>query len=614
MHYLGMGAHHRSRDGHDGVEFAVWAPSASAACVVADFNGWQLGAHPMHVEHGAGIWRTFIAGAQEGARYKFAICAADGTWLPLKADPYAFRCELRPDTASIVTRLPASESNAWTLARGGMQHRGAPTAIYEVHLGSWQRVPEEGNRFLSYDELADRLLPYVKDMGFTHLEMMPISEHPFDGSWGYQPIGLYAPTSRFGTPQEFRNFVDRAHAMGLGVIVDWVAGHFPSDEHGLARFDGTALYEHADPRQGWHPDWDTYIFNFGRHEVADYLVNNALFWLQEYGIDGLRVDAVASMLYLDYSREAGEWVPNQYGGRENLEAIEFLKRTNETVYRDVPGIITVAEESTAWPKVSAPTYLGGLGFGFKWNMGWMHDTLQYLSHEPVHRKYHHNELTFSLIYAFDENFVLPLSHDEVVHGKGSILEKMPGDPWQQFANVRLLYSYMYAHPGKKLLFMGDEFAQGREWNHDRSLDWNLLADDRGPHAGVKLLVRDLNYLYRCTGPLYERDSERESFSWIDHQDVENSAIAFVRYGADPHDVLVVACNFTPVVRCGYRIGVPAADAYEEVFNSDSGCYGGSNVGNLGRVDVDAIPSHGREQSMAITLPPLASVYFRPVRG
>ena len=613
MHYLGMGAHHRSRDGKDGVEFAVWAPSASAACVVADFNGWQIGAHPMHVEHGAGIWRAFIPGVQEGARYKFAICAADGTRLPLKADPYAFRCELRPDTASIVTRLPSSGSNAWTLARGGMQHRNAPMAIYEVHLGSWQRVPEEGNRFLSYDELADRLLPYVKEMGFTHLELMPISEHPFDGSWGYQPIGLYAPTSRFGTPQEFRNFVDRAHAMGLGVIVDWVAGHFPSDEHGLARFDGTALYEHADPRQGWHPDWDTYIFNFGRHEVADYLVNNALFWLQEYGVDGLRVDAVASMLYLDYSREPGEWVPNQYGGRENLEAIEFLKRTNETVYRDVPGIITVAEESTAWPKVSAPTYLGGLGFGFKWNMGWMHDTLEYLSHEPVHRKYHHNELTFSLIYAFDENFVLPLSHDEVVHGKGSILEKMPGDRWQQFANVRLLYSYMYAHPGKKLLFMGDEFAQNREWNHDRSLDWDLLADDQGWHAGVKLLVRDLNHLYRCTGALYERDSEREGFSWIDHQDVENSAIAFVRHGHDSHDVLVAACNFTPVVRYGYRIGVPAADAYEEVFNSDSGRYGGTNVGNLGRVQVDAIPSHGREQSIAITLPPLASVYFRPVR-
>jgi 1,4-alpha-glucan branching enzyme len=614
MHYQWMGAHHRSRDGQDGAEFAVWAPSARAASVVGDFNGWSLDAHPMQVEYATGIWRVFVPRVPEGARYKFAIYAADGALLPLKADPYAFASELRPSTASIVTRLPASQSSAWSEARSGLQHRAAPMAIYEVHLGSWQRVPEEANRFLTYDELADRLLPYVKAMGFTHLELMPISEHPFDGSWGYQPIGLYAPTSRFGTPQEFRNFVDRAHALGIGVIIDWVAGHFPSDEHGLALFDGTHLYEHADPRQGWHPDWDTYIFNFGRTEVADYLVHNALFWLQEYGVDGLRVDAVASMLYLDYSREPGEWVPNQFGGRENLEALAFLKRTNETVYRDVPGIVTVAEESTAWPKVSAPTYLGGLGFGFKWNMGWMHDTLAYLSHEPVHRKYHHDELTFSLIYAFDENFVLPLSHDEVVHGKGSILEKMPGDRWQQFANVRLLYSYMYAHPGKKLLFMGDEFAQSREWNHDRSLDWDVLIDDQGWHAGVKLLVRDLNHLYRATAALYERDNEREAFSWIDHQDVENSAIAFIRHANDPGDVLVAVCNFTPVVRYGYRIGVPAADQYEEVFNSDSARYGGSNVGNMGLVDVDAIPSHGREQSLSITLPPLAAVYFRPVRA
>jgi 1,4-alpha-glucan branching enzyme len=609
-----MGAHRRMRDGQHGVEFAVWAPSASAACVVGDFNGWRLGADVMYVEHSTGIWRVFVPGVHDGSRYKYAVCAADGGWLPLKADPYAFRCELRPDTASVVTDLPSPANEAWTLARGAMQHRGAPISIYEVHLGSWQRVPEENDRFLTYDELADRLLPYVKEMGFTHIELMPISEHPFDGSWGYQPIGLFAPTSRFGTPQQFRNFVDRAHSIGIGVILDWVAGHFPADEHGLARFDGTHLYEHADPRQGWHPDWDTYIFNFGRTEVADYLIENALFWLQVYGVDGLRVDAVASMLYLDYSREAGEWVPNRFGGRENLEAIDFLKRTNETVYRDVPGIVTIAEESTAWPKVSAPTYLGGLGFGFKWNMGWMHDTLQYLSHEPIHRKFHHDELTFSLVYAFDENFVLPLSHDEVVHGKGSILQKMPGDRWQQFANVRLLYSYMYAHPGKKLLFMGDEFAQPREWNHDRSLDWDVLRDDAGYHAGVKTLVRDLNHLYRCTGPLYERDSEHEGFSWIDHQDVENSAIAFVRHGIDPHDVLIAACNFTPVVRHGYRIGVPTADEYEEVFNSDSVRYGGSNVGNLGRVAVEAIPSHGRDSSISITLPPLAAVYFRPVRG
>ncbi|HEY5339564.1 MAG TPA: 1,4-alpha-glucan branching protein GlgB [Candidatus Aquilonibacter sp.] len=612
MQYQWMGAHHRTREGRDGVEFAVWAPGASAVCVVGDFNGWQLGAHHLDVEHATGIWRIFVPGVKDGARYKFAICSREGRWLPLKADPYAFASEHRPETASIVTQLPPPPNQAWTHARGAMQNRGVPMSIYEVHLGSWQRVPEDGNRFLSYDELADRLLPYVREMGFTHLELMPVSEHPFDGSWGYQPIGLYAPTSRFGSPRQFRAFVDRAHEMGIGVILDWVAGHFPSDEHGLALFDGTHLYEHADPRQGWHPDWNTYIFNFGRSEVTDYLASNALFWLQEYGVDGLRVDAVASMLYLDYSRKEGEWVANRYGGRENLEAIEFLKRVNETVYGEVPGTVTIAEESTAWPKVSAPTYLGGLGFGFKWNMGWMHDTLQYLAHEPVHRKYHHDELTFSLVYAFDENFVLPLSHDEVVHGKGSILEKMPGDRWQQFANVRVLYTYMFAHPGKKLLFMGDEFAQDREWNHDRSLDWHLSDD--GLHAGVHRLVRDLNHLYRCTGPLYQRDNEREGFSWIDHQDMENSTIAFVRHGHDPHDVLVAVCNFTPVVRYGYRVGVPAADEYEEVFNSDSERYGGSNVGNLGRVHVDGVPSHGRKRSIAITLPPLAAVYFRPVRA
>ncbi len=609
-----MGAHHRIRDGQEGVEFAVWAPSASAACVVGDFNGWRIGADSMYVEHATGIWRTFVPGVPDGSRYKFAIRSEKQRWLPLKSDPYAFACELRPDTASVVTHLPVATSHAWANTRGSIQDRRAPIAIYEVHLGSWRRVPEENDRFLSYDELADRLLPYVKEMGFTHIELMPVSEHPFDGSWGYQPIGLYAPTSRFGTPQQFRNLVDRAHAMGLGVILDWVAGHFPSDEHGLALFDGTHLYEHADPKQGWHPDWNTFVFNFGRVEVADYLIQNALFWFEEYDVDGLRVDAVASMLYLDYSRKAGEWVANRFGGRENLEAIEFLKRANVTVYHDVPGIMMIAEESTAWPKVSAPTYLGGLGFGFKWNMGWMHDTLQYFSHEPVHRKYHHDELTFSLVYAFDENFVLPLSHDEVVHGKGAILQKMPGDRWQQFANVRLLYSYMYAHPGKKLLFMGDEFAQPREWNHDRSLDWDVLLERDGYHAGVQTLVRDLNHLYRSTAALHERDNEREGFSWIDHQDVENSAIAFVRRGNNRDDLVVVACNFTPVVRYGYRIGVPAADEYEELFNSDSERYGGSNVGNLGRVRVEALASHGHKQSMAITLPPLAAVYFRPVRG
>lgn len=612
MLYDDLGAHRRIRNGVDGVEFAVWAPGASAASVVGDFNGWHRDAHPMHVEHARGIWRTFVPGARIGHRYKYAIRSQHGHWLPLKADPFAFESEPRPSTASVVSELPRRDPDAWLTRREHTQSREAPIAIYEVHAGSWRRIPEEGNRFLTYDELADELIPYVKWMGFTHIEFMPVTEHPFDGSWGYQPIGLFAPTSRFGSPDGFRRFVDRAHAEGIGIILDWVAGHFPNDEHGLALFDGTHLYEHADPRQGWHPDWDTYIFNAGRHEVADYLIDNAIFWLREYEIDGLRVDAVASMLYLDYSRKQGEWVPNRYGGRENLEAIEFLKRMNETVYREVPGIMTVAEESTAWPKVSAPTYLGGLGFGYKWNMGWMHDTLQYMAHQPVHRKFHMNELTFSLVYAWDENFVLPLSHDEVVHGKGSILAKMPGDDWQKFANVRLLYAYMYAHPGKKLLFMGDEFAQWQEWNHDRSLDWDCVHSPF--HGGVQRLVRDLNHLYASTPALHELDASHAGFEWIDYQDVENSVISFVRKGKDPDDVVVIACNFTPVVRYGYRVGVPEADAYEEFMNTDAGVYGGSNAGNLGRVAVEDVKSHGRALSLALTLPPLAAVYLRPVRA
>jgi 1,4-alpha-glucan branching enzyme len=609
MLYDWLGAHLRTRDGQDGVEFAVWAPSAQAAAVVGDFNGWNRDAHPMHVEHGSGVWRTFVPGVPEGVHYKYAIQARSGAWMPLKADPFGFFSEMRPKTASIVTALPHGNAGR-NERRTEMQKREAPICVYEVHLGSWRRVADDGNRFLTYDELADQLLDYVKWMGFTHIELMPVTEHPFDGSWGYQPIGMYAPTSRFGTPQQFRAFVDRAHAQGIGVIADWVAGHFPNDEHGLAYFDGTHLYEHADPRQGWHPDWNTYIFNFGRFEVTDYLISNALFWLNVYDIDALRVDAVASMLYLDYSRKPGEWVPNAFGGRENLEAIDFLKRMNETVYGAVPGAITVAEESTAWPKVSAPTYLGGLGFGYKWNMGWMNDTLHYFSHEPIHRKYHHDELTFSFVYAWDENFVLPLSHDEVVHGKGSILEKMPGDRWQQFANVRLLYSYMYVHPGKKLLFMGDEFAQPREWNHDRGLDWDAAGDPM--HRGVQALVRDLNHLYRRYPALHELDHYREGFEWIDHSDMESSVLAFARRARDPQELLIAVCNFTPVVRSGYRIGVPDAVAYEEIFNSDAACYGGSNVGNLGRVEVDTVRFHGRPRSIALTLPPLGAVILRPV--
>ena len=610
MIYQRLGAHPRSTDGSDGVEFAVWAPSASGAAVVGDFNGWRRDADSMYVDHATGVWRTFVAGAKPGHRYKYAIRAHDGSWLPLKADPIAFAMELRPSTASIVARIPHRIDDSWMQSRGSRAHREAPISVYEVHAGSWRRKVEEGNRFLTYDELADELIPYVKWMGFTHIEFMPITEHPFDGSWGYQPIGMFAPSSRFGTPDGFRRFIDRAHAEGLGVMLDWVAGHFPNDEHGLALFDGTHLYEHADPRQGLHPDWDTYIFNFGRHEVSDYLISNAVFWLREYGVDALRVDAVASMLYLDYSRRPNEWIPNQFGGRENLEAIDFIKDMNETVYREVPGVMTIAEESTAWPKVSAPTYLDGLGFGFKWNMGWMHDTLQYLSHDPVYRKHHMNELTFSLVYAFDENFMLPLSHDEVVHGKGSILAKMPGDDWQKFANVRLLYTYMYAHPGKKLLFMGNEFAQWAEWNHDQSLDWDLVQGTK--HSGVQRLVRDLNLLYTSTKALYELDPYPSGFEWIDYQDVENSITAFVRRGRDPRDVLVAVCNFTPVVRYNYRLGVPEAQAYVEVINSDAAVYGGSNVGNLGRVDTHLHGSHGRPHSISVTIPPLGAVLLKPV--
>ena len=612
MMYERLGAHPRTHDGVEGVEFAVWAPSASSASVVGDFNGWRRDANPLHVEHEAGVWRAFVPGARPGHRYKFAIRAHDGTWLPLKADPIAFAMELRPSTASIVAHIPHRVDDEWMRSRPARAHREAPIAVYEVHPGSWRRKVEEGNRFLTYDELADDLIPYVKWMGFTHIEFMPVTEHPFDGSWGYQPIGMYAPSSRFGTPDGFRRFIDRAHAEGIGVMLDWVAGHFPNDEHGLALFDGTHLYEHADPRQGLHPDWDTYIFNFGRHEVADYLISNAVFWLREYGIDALRVDAVASMLYLDYSRRPNEWIPNQYGGRENLEAIDFLKDMNETVYREAPGIMTIAEESTAWPKVSAPTYLDGLGFGFKWNMGWMHDTLQYLSHDPIYRKHHMNELTFSLVYAFDENFMLPLSHDEVVHGKGSIIDKMPGDEWQKFANVRLLYTYMYAHPGKKLLFMGNEFAQWREWNHDASLDWDVAS---GPmHAGVQRLVRDLNQIYTTTTALYALDPYPAGFEWIDYQDVENSIIAFIRKGREPDDFVIAICNFTPVVRYDYRIGVPEAQAYVEVINSDAAVYGGSNVGNLGRVDVHNRASHGRPHSISLSIPPLGAIILKPVRG
>jgi 1,4-alpha-glucan branching enzyme len=599
--YRKLGAHPDA----DGVAFAVWAPNAKRVSVVGDFNDWNLSAHPMEVRPDCGVWEGYVEGARAGQRYKFAVWGSDGSLLPLKADPFAVASELRPATASVISPLL---NEAPPKAFQGAQHRAAPITIYEVHLGSWRRRPEEGHRFLTYRELAAELIPYVKEMGFTHLELLPPSEHPFDGSWGYQPLGLYAVTSRFGSGEDFRALVGAAHDAGIGVFVDWVAGHFPNDEHGLARFDGTHLYEHADPRQGWHPDWHTCVFNFGRREVTNYLLANALFWLAEHGVDGLRVDAVASMLYLDYSRNEGEWVPNRYGGRENLDAIDFLRRTNEVVYSRHPNAVTIAEESTAWPQVSAPTYLGGLGFGYKWNMGWMHDTLAYIAHDSIHRKYHQDQLTFSLLYAFSENYVLPLSHDEVVHGKGSIFGKMPGDRWQRFANVRLLYGYMYTHPGKKLLFMGNEFAQEREWNHDESLDWHLLEDPS--HAGVQRLVRDLNALYAQTPALYEQDAVPEGFQWL-CSDAEDSVIAYVRRGRNPQEFAAAICNFTPVVRYDYHVGVPACSALREAINTDASIYGGSNVGNFGTVEVQAIPAHGQTHSISVTLPPLAALILVP---
>jgi 1,4-alpha-glucan branching enzyme len=603
-----MGAHPCVMDGVKGTSFAVWAPNARRVSVVGDFNDWDGRRHPMRLHPGAGLWDIFLPGVGFGALYKYEIRTRDGAIL-LKADPYAFAAERPPRTASVVHGLPRQPETAAPPQPGPPADRHAPIAIYEVHLGSWRRVTGDGNRLLTYRELADTLVPYAKDMGFTHIEIMPVSEHPFDGSWGYQPTGLFAPTSRHGTPEDFREFVSRCHAEGLGVILDWVAGHFPNDPHGLARFDGTPLYEHEDPREGWQPDWDTLIYNFGRKEVRNFLLSNASFWLSQYGIDGLRVDAVASMLYRNYSRKEGEWIPNVHGGVENLEAIDFLERMNELVYREHPDTMTIAEESTAWPMVSRPTYLGGLGFGYKWNMGWMHDTLEYMTQDPVNRKFHHDKLTFGLLYAFTENFILPLSHDEVVHGKGSLLGKMPGDHWQKFANLRAYLAFLYTHPGKKLLFMGGEFAQKREWNHDSSLDWHLLNSPM--HACMRKLVRDLNWFYRDTAALHERDCDSEGFSWIDCSDSTNSIIAYIRRAADTANFVVVVCNFTPVVRHGYRVGVPRKALYRECLNTDSVHYGGSNVGNLGAIEAQEIPAHGYPQSLLLTLPPLAVVVLRP---
>jgi 1,4-alpha-glucan branching enzyme len=600
-----FGAHPVVVDDVAGVTFVVWAPNAQRVSVVGDFNAWDGRRHVMR-RRTSGVWEIFVPDVALGSKYKYELIGPYGELLPLKADPFAFAAEKPPATASIVALpgKPAWDDAAWLGAREATNRRDAPIAIYEVHLGSWQRA--QGNRYLTYAELADKLIPYVVDLGYTHIELMPVSEHPFDGSWGYQPVGMFAPTSRFGTPADFAGFVERAHQAGIGVLIDWVPGHFPTDAHGLGHFDGTALYEHADPRQGFQPDWNTLVFNFGRNEVANFLLANALFWLEVYHIDGLRVDAVASMLYLDYSRKEGEWIPNVFGGRENLEAIAFMQRVNTAAYAEVPGITMIAEESTAFPGVSKPVEFGGLGFGYKWNMGWMHDSLEYIHEDPINRRYHQDELTFTFVYAFSENFVLPLSHDEVVHGKGSLISRMPGDAWQQFANLRLYFGYMYANPGKKLLFMGGEFAQGREWNHDRSLDWHLVDDPQ--HRGIQKLIRDCNAVYRALPALHKLDNESLGFEWITSDQVA-SVVAFARRAHPGEtDIAISVSNFTPVPRDGYRIGVPVLGTYTEVLNTDDQSYGGSGVSN-GPLPAEAITAHGKPYSIVATLPPLATVIF-----
>jgi 1,4-alpha-glucan branching enzyme len=607
--YARLGAHVTEIDGVAGTSFAVWAPSARSVSVVGDFNSWDGRLHPMRSMGSSGIWEIFLPGVQEGARYKYEIRTQTGE-LRLKADPVAFAAEMPPATASVVHRPRHVWADAeWIEHRRARDPLTEPMSIYEVHLGSWRLNPLEGNRCLTYRELADELAAYVTDLGFTHVELLPVMAHPFSGSWGYQVTSYYAPTPRFGSPDDFRAFVDRLHRAGVGVIVDWVPAHFPRDDWALARFDGTALYEHEDPRRGSHPDWGTLVFNFGRNEVRNFLLANALFWPREYHVDGLRVDAVASMLYLDYSRKEGEWVPNQFGGREDLDAVAFLKALNEVLHAREPGIVSVAEESTAWPGVSRPTYVGGLGFGFKWNMGWMHDTLGYFQQDPVYRRYHHHELTFSLMYAFSENFVLPLSHDEVVHGKGSLLSKMPGDRWQQLANLRALYAYMWAHPGKKLLFMGGELAQEQEWSHERSLDWHLLED--AGHAGVQALVRDLNHVYREQRALWERDFEGAGFWWLEANDADRNVVAFARQGLDGDTQLVCVCNLSPVPRDRYRVGFPQPGRWREALNTDAAVYGGSGVGNLGGVEAEAVPWHGQPWSAELTLPPLGVLWLVP---
>ena len=605
--YEKMGAHVVTAGGVEGTYFAVWAPNARSVAVIGDFNGWNPTSHPLGARwDGSGIWEGFIPGLGQGVIYKYHIVSKFKRYRVDKGDPFALCWETPPKTASMVWDLRYEwKDQGWMKERHRPNALGSPLSIYEIHLGSWRRVPGEPPRFLTYREMAPSLAEYVKSNGFTHVEFLPVMEHPFYGSWGYQTVGYFAPTSRYGPPEDFMYLIDYLHQYDIGVILDWVPSHFPADEHGLAYFDGTHLYEHADLRQGFHPDWSSYIFNYGRNEVRAFLISNALFWLDRYHADALRIDAVASMLYLDYSRKQGEWIPNRYGGRENIEAVSFLKRLNEVVYGEFPDAQTIAEESTAWPMVTRPLYLGGLGFGMKWNMGWMHDTLAYLSRDPIHRKFHHDQLTFSVWYAFSENFLLALSHDEVVHGKGSLIGKMPGDDWQKFANLRLLFGYMFTHPGKKLLFMGGEFGQWREWAHEESLDWHLL--EYGPHQGLQQWVRDLNRFYREEPALYELDFERNGFEWIDFRDWENSLISFIRRGRSTKGLLLVVCNFTPVPRHSYRVGVPVDGFWREALNSDAKEYGGSGQGNFGGLEADPIPFHGRPYSLSLTLPPLSII-------
>jgi 1,4-alpha-glucan branching enzyme len=605
--YNTLGAHRTTRAGVEGVRFAVWAPSAREVSVVGDFNGWDAACHRLDVRGSSGLWEGFIPGISRGALYKYHITSRYHDYVVDKTDPLGILHQASPETASVVWDLNYEwNDQAWMQERGKKNSLEAPMSIYEVHLGSWRRVPDDRNRPLTYRETARELVAYVKDAGFTHVEFLPVMEHPFFGSWGYQTTGYFAPTSRFGTPQDFMYLIDELHQHGIGVILDWVPSHFPTDEHGLGYFDGTHLYEHADPRQGFHPDWSSLIFNYGRNEVRSFLISSAMFWLDKYHIDGIRVDAVASMLYLDYSRKGGEWIPNQFGGRENLEAIAFLRQLNDAVSTHYPDTQTIAEESTAWPMVSRPADAGGLGFGMKWDMGWMHDTLSYLAHDPIYRKYHHGELTFRAIYAFTEHFVMPLSHDEVVHGKGSLLRKMPGDDWQRFANLRLLFSYLYAQPGKKLVFMGGEFGQWSEWNHDASLDWHLL--DEPLHAGVWRALADLNHLYQCH-PGLSMDTQPEGVEWLDGNNADQSVLSFMRHSRGGGDTLIALFNFTPVVRHNYRVGAPQAGFWREAFNSDATVYGGGGQGNLGRVEAAPIPYHGRRQSLNVTIPPLGAVFF-----